>query len=424
MPKPPSIWSRDFALLWQGAVVSALGGQAYEVALVLWTKQATGSGAMVGAVLFTAGITSLLMPIGGVLADRFPRVRLLVVLDAFSGLCVLSLATLFFLLPDRHPALVPAVLVVSFLRSLGMSLFHPVTAALVPDLVPPESLNSANSALESAMRCTIVVGKSMGGLLFRLLGTPMLLLLDGVSFLISALSETFIREPAREDPHAAPRTLNVWRDLRDGFRYTGRVRGFRLYLFEASFANFCIAGLFVSLPFYVEDVLHASEDWYGYLLAAMGLGAMLGGLTARRFPTPGVPRGSIQIFCMGLLNACMLPLSFARTPWAALAILFVAWSCVGFHGVLLTTLVQRRTPREVRGRIFGLLSMIRIGLTPLGMAVFGVLIDHPSAGPTRILFWTGIAGLVTLTMATLFPAFRWFFMGDEVEVGIQAGGPG
>lgn len=396
--------------------MSALGDQAYHIAMVLWTKQATQSGKMVGAMLFAAGITSLLMPFGGVLADRFPRVRLLVVLDAFSGLCVLTLAALFFWLPEAHPFLVPALLIASFFRSAGMSLFHPVTSALVPDLVSGPALSRANSALQAAMQCSNVIGKSLGGLLFQLLGAPLLLLLDGLSFLLSAVSESFIREPMREEHHKTQQSLNVFHDLREGFRYTGRIRGFRVYMLEAACANFCLSSLFVCLPFFVEDVLRATQDRYGFILAAMGLGSIFGSLAAARFNTPGVTRGTVQILCMAGLNGCMLPLSLVRSTEAAMAVQFVAGACAGFHGIVLTTLVQQRTPREVRGRLFGLLSMIRVGLIPLGMAFFGVLIDHPSAGSARILFWTGTIGLAILVATLPSAGFRWFFTGDQNEI--------
>lgn len=78
MSQPAKLWNRDFFLLWQGSVVSSLGSQAYSIALMLWAKQVTQSGTVVGLILFAGGITSLLMPWGGVLADRYSRRWLLV----------------------------------------------------------------------------------------------------------------------------------------------------------------------------------------------------------------------------------------------------------------------------------------------------------------------------------------------------------
>ena len=410
-----SIWNRDYFLLWQGAAVSALGGQAYSIALLLWAKETTQSGTAVGAIMFAGGITSLAMPFGGVLADRYSRVRLLVVLDCLSGLFVLGLALLFCWLPGTHPALIPLVLALNFARGICMALFHPVTTALLPDLVPGESLTRANSNLQTTVRLTVLIGQSLGGLLFRLLGAPLLLVIDGASFLISAVTELWIREPVRvQSPGHVKQGLLL--DLAEGLRFTARIRGFRIYLLEAACANFFIAALFVGLPFYVEDVLRVSVDWYGYLLGAMGFGAVVGSTLARRFPTPGVRRGTIQLVCLVGLSGCLLPLSLVRTPWAAWALIAGAWACVGFHGVLLTTLVQKRTPPSVRGRVFGLLTMIRHGLTPLGMAVFGLLIDVWDGHTADVLFWTGTAGLVTILCALLCADYRWFFTGDEQEV--------
>lgn len=411
-----SIWKHDFFLLWQGSVVSELGNQAYVIAILLWAKQTTESGTIVGIVMFAGGITGLLMPLGGVLADRLPRVRSLVVLDCFSGLSVLVLAALFFSMPSSHPAMIPAVLVINFVRGVCTSLFHPVANALLPDLVEKRQLSNANSTLQTTLRIASLIGQGMSGLLFRLLGAPLLLLVDGVSFLISAFTELFIREPARIDRSDRQLRASIWQDLKAGFRFTGRMRGLRIYLVEASCANFFIAALFVCLPFYVEDVLGASEDWYGYLLGAMGLGAIIGGIIAGRFRQPGVFRGRVQLVCLVCLNGSLLPFSFARTPWVALAMVTVAWACAGFHQVILTTLVQTRTPQSMRGRVFGLLTMIRTGLMPISIAFFGMLIDKLEGDVTGVLFWAGAAGLAIGLCALLHPSFRWFFTGDEKEV--------
>lgn len=416
MPESTSIWKRDFVLLWQGAAVSEFGSQAYSIAIMLWAKETTQSGTLVGAILFAGGITSLLMPVGGVLADRFSRTALLVWLDCLGGMFVLVLAALFFAVPHNHPALLPAVLTINFLRGTCMALFHPVTTALLPDLVADGSLTTANSTLQTTFRVTSLIGQSAGGVLFRVLGAPLLLLVDGLTFLISAFSESFIREPQRTERTQGLRRISLFSDLAEGLRFTARIRGFRIYLASATCNNFFMSALFVSLPFYVEDVLRVPGDWYGYLLGATGFGAVVGAAIARWIPEPGVFRGTVQIACLMVLSSCMLVLSLVRSPWAALAVIVLAWICVGFHQVILTTLVQKRTPPMVRGRVFGLLTMIRYGLTPLGMATFGMLIDYFDGHVADVLFWAGAAGCLVDLLAVTQRDYRWFFTGDEQEV--------
>lgn len=418
MARAGSIWSRDFFLLWQGSVVSALGSQAYSIALMLWAKQTTESGTAVGLILFAGGISSLLMPLGGVLADRYSRRLLLVWLDGLTGLSVLALPGLFLALPADSPLLIPAVLVLNGVRGACMALFHPVSAAMVPDLVDDADLNRANSALQSAFRVTTLFGQSLGGLAFRVLGAPLLMFVDGISFLLSALSEWFIHEPPRE-PRPDRHRGGVFSDMRDGLRFTGRVPGFRIYLVEAATVNFCMATIPVGLPFLVEDVYRVSVDWYGYLLASMGFGAIAGSMLAARFPEPGPVRGTIHLVSLVTMSSVMLPLSLTSTPWGALAVLMPAWIGVGFHQVVLSTLVLKRTPKELRGRVSGLLATIRSGLTPLGMAVFGVLIDVLDGQVVPLLFGTGVGGLIIITWAVLHRDYRWFFLGDEHEVAAE-----
>lgn len=332
-----------------------------------------------------------------------------------TGLSVLILCGLFVVLGETSPWLVPAAVIMNFVRGTCLSIFHPVASAIVPDLVADQHLNRANSALQSAFRLTSLLGQSVGGVLFRLLGTPLLLLIDGLSFLLSAFSEWFIRElPAVPRPEPSHRR-GVFNDLKAGLEFTGRIPGFRIYMAEASCVNFFMATIPVSLPFLVEDVYGVSVDWYGYLLAGMGFGAIAGSLLASAFPDPGVKRGSVHLVCLVILSSAMLPLSLARSPWTALGIVVCAWICVGFHQVVLSTLIQKRTPKHLRGRVSALLATIRFGLTPLGMALFGFLIDALGGRVVELLFWSGIAGLLTILWAVLYRDYRWFFTGDERE---------
>lgn len=408
MPKPVKLFNRNFVLLYQGGVVSALGDQANLLAVILWAEESTKSAAVVGTIAFAGGVTSLLNPLGGVLADRYPRAKLLALFDAISGMSVLTLAFLFWRFSTEHRLLIPAVITIAVVRGICSALFYPVEAALMPDLVPKESLSRANSLVETSFRVTALFGNGLSGILFRLLGAPLLLLFDGITFLVSAGSELFIEEPERETKPPTERS-GIWSELREGFRYTGRVRGFRIYLFEASCANFCLAALTVSLPFYVRDVLRVSTDWYGYILGSMGFGAVVGGVIAGRFRTPGIRRGTLQLACLVYFSGALAPLAFVRSPYVALFILATAWVGVGFHQVILATLVQSRTPQQLRGRVFGLMAMLRNGLSPLGYACFGVLLDALGRDVTGVLFWSGVAGVVILGISSTFADYRWFF---------------
>ena len=102
MRQDDSLWNRNFLLLYQGRGVSALGDQACLVAIMLWAKQATQSGTFVGAMLFAGGIAGLLMPLGGMLVDRYSRSRLLALLDAVSGMSVGGIAALVYFVTAQH----------------------------------------------------------------------------------------------------------------------------------------------------------------------------------------------------------------------------------------------------------------------------------------------------------------------------------
>lgn len=148
-------------------------------------------------------------------------------------------------------------------------------------------------------------------------------------------------------------------------------------------------------------------------------GAVAGGLIAGRFRTRGKLRGRLQVASLLYFSGILAPLAYVRSPLAALMLLATAWAGVGFHQVILATIVQKRSPQQLRGRVFGLMAMLRNGLTPLGLAFFGFLIDGLGGDVTPVLFWAGIAGIVVLVVSMTFADYRWFFTGDQREVPLE-----
>jgi len=230
MNKSGRLWSRNFLLLWQGNAVSLLGTQVFYLTLMLWAREATGSTTLVGILMMVGGLATFLSPLGGTLADRYDRARVLVVLDLINGVLILSLVAAFLLFPERTSLLIGWLLAVQVLRGICAAFFHATVQALVPDIVSEDRLTTANSWLQSTFHVAQLVGHGAGGILFRILGAPILFLVDGVSFLLSAVSESFIRLPA-----GPPRREVSWkedlgrfaRETLEGLRYTPDLRGVR-----------------------------------------------------------------------------------------------------------------------------------------------------------------------------------------------------
>lgn len=409
---PTKLLNKNFVLLWQGQLVSQIGSQAFHIAMVFWIKQATGSASLMGLLLMASALPAVLLgPIAGTFADRHSRRNILIFCDTFSGLSVLSLAGLMFWMPQATDLILVWIFVVSVLVAIFNAFFRPAQSAAIPDLVPAAKLNTANSLNQSSFQISNLFGQGLGGVLFRILGAPLLFLVDGISYLFSALSECFIKIP-----QTLPDKKARWREMfqefkRDtvvGMRYMWRHPGMRNFFFAISVLNFFSYPFIVLMPFYVEDYLKVTPDWYGYLLAAWGLGALLGNLITGAVNVSGRLRSWLIIIFLTLASLLLGALGILFIKEAVLALFLVVGMMSGFINVSIVTILQQSTPSDIRGRVFGLLTTIAAGLAPVSMGLTGVIADLLNQNVPLIYLATAIIGTLLTVLIALNKDFREF----------------
>ncbi|HEY5596557.1 MAG TPA: MFS transporter [Candidatus Bipolaricaulota bacterium] len=371
--------NRNFVLLWQGQLVSQIGAQAFSIAMIFWIKQATGSASLMGLLLMLSSLPGVILgPVAGTFADRHSRRAIIIVCDVLSGLAVLSLVAVMWWLPGLQELSLAWLFATSVAVSVLAAFFRPAISAAIPDLVPLEKVSAANAMNQASVQVATLVGQGLGGVLFRLLGAPVLFLADGIAYLFSAFSELFIRIPQK-----IPERGGHWkelfsafkRDTLEGFRYVWQRPGMRNFFLAVAVLNFFSMPFIVLLPFYVEDVLRVQSDWYGYLLAAFGGGALAGYALAGVLKLPARAR-SWAIFVMLIgFGVVFVLLSQVRMAPLALALMAGVGVMSGFINISIMTLMQISTPSEIRGRVFGFLSTLSAGLIPLGMGISGVVAD-------------------------------------------------
>jgi MFS family permease len=404
-PQPSRLWNRDFFLLWQGQTVSQLGNQAFLIAMAIWVKDATGSATLMGLLMTVSALPGVLLaPFGGTFADRHSRIRIIVGCDLLAGLASLGLGFVMLAAPASTSLLLAALFAVTVLLGIIRSFFMPAVQSSIPDLVPMERLPAANSLNHFSVQTSVFAGQAVGGILYRILGAPLLFVADGVSYLFSGVSEMFIRDTWKK-PEEKPREGGAFRaflhETGEGLRYVWSRTGMRDFILVACLLNFLGMPMFVLLPFYVDTVLHVTPDWYGYLLAAMSVGAIAG------FVLAGTMRLKGQVLGWSLVAGLLLgPLffsiiGFVANPWAALVLAFASGLSLGMVNIYLITLLQLSTPKELRGRVLGLLGTLAGGLMPIGTALGGWLGDLTGKNIPLIFGGVGaLSVLVTLALAT------------------------
>jgi len=394
--RPARFLNRDFVLLWQGQFVSMLGSQAFSAAMIFWITDQTGSASLLGLGMMSQWVPAILLgPFGGTLADRMSRRWILILADLVRGAAALSLAALVFLMP-RHPGTILSwLLILSAVMGACDAFFRPAISASVPDLVPEADVTRANSANRLALDVSSFLGQGMGGVLFRLIGPAVLFLTDGLSYVFSALSVLLIRLPP---PPPIPKTAgwreagaDFWRELKLGLRYLAGRKGLRYLLFLSPLDSFFMITIVVLLPFYVKDFLHLKPDWYGFLIAAFGGGSFLGSVAAGATNITGRRRTWAYLTCAAGFGVAAIAFSFARSPWAAMALIFAAGSMSGFNTIHVLSLAQTTTPSELRGRVLGLFETLGLSTMPLAAGTAGVVADLLHRNIPLIYFSCGVA---------------------------------
>ena len=396
------LWNRDFLLVWQGQTISQLGTQAFSIAMMYWLMRATGSASLMGLVMFSSLLPGVILgPFGGTFADRHSRIRIALFCDLLSGLAVLTLAAAMFhpRVEALDPAAVRVVIGLMFgvavLQGILRAFFTPAFSAVIPDLVPKDSIPAANSLNQFSIQGSTLVGQAIGGVLFQILGAPLLYVMDGVSFLYAALCASFVRLPARE---RAPSTGHPFRDFlretAEGFRFLWRHPGLRDFSLIACLVNFFGMPILVLFPFYVELYLKADAKWYGFLMAGIGAGSVVGFVIAGALSLTGEARRRLIFFAMVLVPVCFTGLAFVTDRWAALGVIVLGGVALGIINVYMMTMLQVATPDEVRGRVMGVVLTLSASLMPIGMALGGVVGDLTGKNIPLVYAVCGVCALL------------------------------
>jgi len=400
--QPTKLLNKHFVLLFQGQLVSQIGSSVYLVALIFWVKHATDSATLIGLLAMVSTIPGILLgPFGGTIADHFSRKRIIVIGDILNGIFISSIAVVMYISPDSTQLIITLMFIEAVIGGTIMAVFRPAIAASIPDIVPSKNIDAANGMMQGSFQIAMLIGQAMGGYLFRVLGAPLVMLIDGVSYLFSALSESFITIPQKtaekiESWGAAYEKFKG--DTIDGFRYVHHSKGLRALFFVFALLNFFTAPFGILLPFFVEDTLHATPDWYGFIVAGMAFGMIVGTILAGALKVPPAHKGKAVVAALVLLALGFVAFAYSTTPLVAMVILGFVGGCSGLMNVLITGVMQLSTPSEIRGRVFGLLGTLSAGLVPVSLGLAGVIADLIDRNISLMYVVSGLCVLATIPL--------------------------
>lgn len=410
--QPTKLFNKNYLLLWQGQTISRLGSSFFLLPMMLWVKDATGSAAIMGFLFSIASIPGLILgPFGGAFADRYSRKKIIIGSDLIRGVVTVGVAGILYYEPFSTNLIIGALFFMALVNAVVLTVFGPAITASIPDLVPKESVAGANSLSQVSQLISNFLGQGLGGVMYRLIGTPILFFMNGMTFFYAAFSESFVTIP-QEFPEKSPEwkkeIKNFWNDVVIGFQYILKRPGLRDTVIISAVLGFFSAPIMILLPFFVENNLNQTEDWYGFLVGFYFLGTFIGSIFAGVVRLRPEIRGKVLIGAILIQSIGYALFGFVTNEYVALLLALLNGVVQGYITVNILTIVQITTSGEIRGRILAILSTISNILVPLATFVAGYALDIMDKNVYLIFLFSGIVMTIFVIVVSFNPKFRAF----------------
>ena len=402
---------RNFRLFFGGQTISLIGTWMTRIATSWLVYRLTGSALLLGTISFAGQIpTFLFSPIAGVLVDRMDRRKVLVWTQALSMVQSLALAALAL----SGTITIPWLLVLSVTQGIVNAFDMPGRQAFMVKMVDDRNdLSNAIAINSSMVNMARLIGPSLAGMLIAVSSEGWCFLIDGISYIAVIASLLMMRVEAPATKRLAASALS---ELKAGWTYVWESLPIRTILLLFALISFMGMPFVVLMPIFAAKVLHGGPHTLGFLMGAMGVGALVSALSlAARKSVRGLVRMiplSAAVFGLGLIG-----FGLSRWFWPSMVMVFVAGMGMmqGMAGS--NTVIQTIVSEDKRGRVMSYYTMAFMGMAPFGGLLAGVMADAIGAPWTVILNGSAIL-LGAAWFMTRLPTLRREIRPIYLEMGI------
>lgn len=397
------LWNRNFSLLVFGQLISIFGNQVLNFALPFYILQISGSPALFGLVLGVSFLPLIVTsPIGGILADRLRKQRIMFWLDA----TVTAMIVLYMIASGFVTSIVPIVIVKLLALNAIQGIYMPTVQSSIPFLAPADQLTRANSATSAVNTISNMVAPTFAGFLLGRFGLFPILVVCAICFAVTAVMDLMIRIPYRKQESSQGMLQIVKSDMGQALRFVKS----RPILASIGVMTFCISILttgilMVGIPVLITQHLGMSMEYMGVGRAISWGGALLGtalvGYLGERLTIKSVP------FTVVLLGLSLIPIGvvllFEIHYFAAFVVMiasdFLFTVIILPYMIPIWAYIQKITPEELVGKVMSLFTALPFLASGLGYLLFGMLFERFYTVPWLIVFISavliGITGVLS-----------------------------
>ena len=381
---------RNFQLFFSGQLISLIGTWMQTVAQAWLVYRLTQSSLLLGSVGFAGQFPVFMVaPIGGIVADRYNRQRVVIGTQTASMILAFILAVLTL----THRVQVWHIFVLAALLGVVNAFDIPGRQAFLVDMVGKDDLMNAIALNSSMFNGARIIGPAIAGILVAKIGEGWCFFANAVSYIavIAGLLMMKLTPRVYKAPEGSPLSHII-----EGFRWVRNTGPIRVLLLLLGLVSLVGMPYTVLMPVFADKILHSGAGGLGILMGATGVGAMLGALTlASRSGVRGLGRW-VAFSCAGF-GVSLILFAFSRNFWLSVAFLLPAGFSMMLQMSSSNTLIQAMVPDQLRGRVMSLYSMMFMGMAPFGALMGGAVSDRLGA-PIAV----GIGGIACLGGAAWF----------------------
>lgn len=394
--------NRNFALLFFGRLVSDIGHHLYNFAIGWYVLSLTNSAAQAGFYMAFGGIVYVILtPLAGVLVDRLDRIKIIYITDFIRGISIFTAGLFILFQPDLNlfgfmidgsseSTQLVVLYITAFIFSVNGALFAPAVTASVPYLVEDADLQRANSLHAGQTALVSIIGAVSAGILYGALGIGFIFILTSVSYLLSAISEMFIKANTHEKNTTKLTLTSAMSEFSEGFTFILKKEGMLSFVLIVLVVNMLASPLFgVAQPYFFNQVVQTDAFYFSLIGFAFSTGSIVMAVILSRKTTDKKVNHPLKKglfgFTIGVALNGLIVLSFVES-WINFIAMYSLMVLVSIGIGLIITYVntpigvalQRYVPKDKLGRVNAIINLLAQGVIPFSTVLAGIMIESLS----------------------------------------------
>lgn len=399
-----SILNRNFILVLIGQIISMFGNVMFKIIMSLYILDITQSASIFGSILAISMIpTIIISPIGGIIADRFNRRNIMVILDFFTAFLIFGYG--YFIEKGNVDNIIVVTTILLLLLSVIQALYQPAVNSSIPLLQKKDNIVKANAIVNQVLIFANLIGPVLGGMVYGVLKIEYLIFISAICFFLSAVLEIFIVIPFIKNNWKENSIIKV---LKEDFVYSikyvfkERSKTFKFLLAVGIYAAIVNGVCIIGLPYLIRVMLGLSSDLYGISEGAVSAAGILGGVVLSMLGEK-IKFNKLYLFLLAA-GIIFIPMTLsiyidmgAIVKYISVVICFMLIQFVAtIFSVYVMSMLQKSVPENIIGKISAYFTTVTMIAQPIGQGVYGGLFEVLK---TQIFLVTGITSIVIILMS-------------------------